>query len=476
MPFPTHLILRAAACLSALFLVAGCSSSDSRAQAALTAYQAAAAANDLAGARKALLQLVQAKDDVADYWVELGKLQASTGDVNDAYYAFTRAYELDRGNAGILRAITELALRSGDITRAQSHAQELEIVSPGDPWVKLTTGWSAYSQAHFDESLAAADSMLASAPFDSAATALKARSLISLKRDDEAEDLLVKQIQAQPSDAGSLMLLAKIYVQRNDWAKAEAIAKRLFQLVPGDRESAMLLIEAAFRTGDAALGRQTSLRLLRPDAPSELITPVLDLWQDLWPSAQRVQDARSLASAARGLEQRLIFAAFLSRVGSPQDAARLAQGSAGLPVNAANAEANAVLADALSRMGNIAAAKSRFDAVIGFDPGNATALRGRSELELRIGKAAAAIVDAQKLVTVLPNSPADRLLLARAYSAAGNAAWANRTLWAAFKDIPADEKIFAALQATRKGNEQATRELQDEFDRQRSAKLNRGLL
>ena len=103
MPFPTHLILRAAACLSALFLVAGCSSSDSRAQAALTAYQAAAAANDLAGARKALLQLVQAKDDVADYWVELGKLQASTGDVNDAYYAFTRVYELDRGNAGILR-------------------------------------------------------------------------------------------------------------------------------------------------------------------------------------------------------------------------------------------------------------------------------------------------------------------------------------------------------------------------------------
>src|SRR5438309_10778840 len=123
MRFATHLSLRIAVCLSAACLASGCSSSDARARDALSAYQSAAAANDLAGARKALLQLVQAKDDVADYWVELGKLQASTGDVNDAYYAFTRAYELDRGNAGILRAITELALRSGDITRAQSHAQ-----------------------------------------------------------------------------------------------------------------------------------------------------------------------------------------------------------------------------------------------------------------------------------------------------------------------------------------------------------------
>ena len=61
-------------------------------------YQAAAAANDLVGARKALLELVGAKDDVADYWVELGKVQASMGSYGDAYYAFTRAYELDRSN------------------------------------------------------------------------------------------------------------------------------------------------------------------------------------------------------------------------------------------------------------------------------------------------------------------------------------------------------------------------------------------
>src|SRR6478672_13030748 len=45
MPSPPHLILRFVACLSASCLVAGCSSSDARAQRALEDYQAASAAN-----------------------------------------------------------------------------------------------------------------------------------------------------------------------------------------------------------------------------------------------------------------------------------------------------------------------------------------------------------------------------------------------------------------------------------------------
>src|SRR5438067_9291931 len=134
MRLPTHLSLRIAACLSAALLSAGCSSSDARARDALGAYQAAAAANDLPTARRALLKLVQAKDDVPDYWVELGKLNATMGNFGDAYYAFSRAYELDRTNLDILRAVTQLALRAGDLPSALSHAEELEVLAPGDPW------------------------------------------------------------------------------------------------------------------------------------------------------------------------------------------------------------------------------------------------------------------------------------------------------------------------------------------------------
>ena len=475
MPVPTHPILRAVAWLSAAFLLASCSSSDSRAQAALGEYQSAAAANDLLGARKALLKLVRAKDDVADYWAELGKLQASMGSYGDAYYAFTRAYELDRSNPELVRALTELALRSGDMGMAQAHAEELEVLAPGDPWVKLVKGYAAVIESHYDQALAIADQMLAAAPFDPAATVLKARALIGLKRDDDAIDLLTKQVQSQPSDSGSLTLLARIYDHRGDWAKVAETTARISRLAPRDQQNLLTLVQAALRSNNIALARQASFKLLQPQTDPAIVSAVLEQWADYWPSRQRIDDARRLANIA-GNEQRLIYAAFLSRIGSPADAIRLVAGAATLPVNAANAEANAVLGDALSRSGNIAAAKPRLDAVIAFDPGNATALRGRSELEMRIGRANAAVEDAQKLVTVLPNSPRDRLLLARAYAAAGNKPWMDRTLWAAFQDIPADESIYSALRSSRNGNADAMNELQAEFERQRDAKLRRGFL
>ena len=476
MHLPSHPILRAVAWLSAVVLIAGCSSSDSKARAALGDYQTATAANDLPAARKALLELVRAKDDVAEYWAELGKVQAAMGSYNDAYYAFTRAYELDRSDPSLVRVLTELALRSGDLTQAQARAEELEILSPGDPWVKLVKGWAAYAQLHFDEALAISNEILGASPNDPSATILKARSLVSMRREDEAIDVLNKQIAAQPSDGGSISLLSKIYERDDNWSKVAQLTQRVKSLVPADQENVMLLIESAFRSGNIELGRRSSLEMLQPTADASTVSSVLDLWAAYWPSAQRIGDARQLAAAAQGLDQRLAYAEFLSRYGRPADAVRLAQPWATLPVTAETAEANAILAEALLRGGRIADAKGRFDAVLGFDPGNATALRGRSELELRTGNAAAAVLDAQKLVTVLPNNADDRLLLARAFAAAGNKPWMERTLWSAFQDIPADAHILAALQATKKGNSDALADLNAEFERQRDNKLNRGLL
>ncbi|MEA2957356.1 MAG: hypothetical protein QOJ58_2856 [Alphaproteobacteria bacterium] len=476
MHLPSHPILRALAWLSAAIVVAGCSSSDSRARAALGEYQTATAANDLPGARKALLELVRAKDDVADYWAELGKVQAAMGSYSDAYYAFTRAYELNRSDPSLVRALTELALRSGDLTQAQAKAEELEILSPGDPWVKMVKGWSAYGELRFGEALEVSDAMLADSPFDTSATILKARALFSMHRQDEAIDLLNKQIQAKPSDVSSMSLLARMYERDDDWAKVAQLTQRVNALTPADGTNTLLLAEAAFRSGNVELGRKASFQLLRPAADSPTMAAVLDLWADYWPSPQRIADVRRLATAAASQNQRLTYAEFLSRYGSPADAIRLVAPAATLPVRAESAEANAVLGDALSRSGNVAQAKARFDAVLAFDPGNATALRGRSEIALRTGNPAAAVLDAQKLVTVLPDSASDRLLLARAFAAAGNRPWMERTLWSAFQDIPADKHILAALQSTRKGDREAIGDLDAEFARQRDNRLNRGLL
>jgi len=309
-----------------------------------------------------LLQLVRAKDDVSDYWAELGKVQAAMGSYSDAYYAFTRAYELNRSDPGLVRALTELALRSGDLTQAQARAADLEILSPNDPWIKLVRGWSAFAELRYDDALSISDSMLATMPFDPSATALKARALSALQRDDEAIDLLNKQIQAQPTDAGSTALLAKMYYRRSDWAKSAQLAQRAGSLTPADTQNDLLLIETAFRSGNAELGRPASLELLGPNADPTTIASVIDLWADYWPSPQRIAEIRRLASTAAGPERRLLYAGYLNRFGSPADAMRVAAPMATLPVKADSAEANAIAGDELSRAGPAPAADRGFAA------------------------------------------------------------------------------------------------------------------
>ena len=475
MSLPTHPILRAAAWLSGALLVASCSSANSRAQAALAEYQSAAASNDMFAARRALLRLVQAKDDVPDYWTELGKVQASMGSYGDAYYAFTRAYELNRSNPDLLRALTQLALRSGDLATAESKANELEVVAPGDPWVKLAKGWSAVYESRFDEAVSIADQLLAQNAFDPLASALKARALFGLNRTDEAIAFLTAHLKEIPSDVGAIELLAQIHESRDQWAAAADLRQQASRLRPQDQDNWLSLVKASFRSGNIAEARAASLRLLKPQSPPSLVSNVLDLWENYWPSPQRVEDARRLGASAPS-RQRIVYAAFLSRIGSTADAIRLVANDASLPVNAGNAEANAVLADAVSRAGNVAAAKSRLDAVIAFDPGNATALRARAELQLRTGRNGEAVRDAEKLVTVVPTSANDRLLLAKAYTAAGNQRWADRTLWTAFNDIPANDGIYAALRATKAGNAEGLAQLQTEFARQRDDQVRKVLL
>ena len=474
--FSKHHILRIVACLCALCTLAGCDRTEARARDAFSNYQTAAAANDLVGARQALLQLVQVKEDVPDYWAQLGKIQIALGSDGDAYYAFTRAYELDRRNPDLVRAVTQLALQTGDIVQAQAHVDELEVLAPGDPWIQLTKGWAAIGQLRYGEALAASDAILTNSPLDANATVLKGRALVGLDRTDEAIDLLQKQIASQPSDTGSLQLLSRIYVRQNDWPKAAMISQRLGGLTPDNQANTLLLVEASLRSGNFALAREASANILKPDAQPTTIASVLDLWADFWPSSQRAQDALKFASQSSALNQKLVYAGFLNRINDPADSMRIASQAAGLPVNGGNAEANAVLADSWSRTGNIRAAMDRFNAVIAFDPGNATALRGRAELELRLGNAKSAVIDAQKLVTVLPSSARDRLLLAKSFVRTGNNQWADRTLWTAFQELPGDEKIYYALLANKQGNSDVLHEVQEEFARQRDARLNRGLL
>lgn len=462
--------------ISGSLCLAGCRSTDAQARQAYSDYQAAVASNDLAAARKALLKLVNVQDSVPENWTELGRLQERMGAYGDARYAYTRAYELNRGNVDILRAMTRLSLFNGDFAGAQTHARELEVVAPTDGWIKLADGYAALSQSRYEEVLAASDAMLAVSPQDSNAKVLKARALLAQSKTDEALTLLTEQLAAQPNDLVPLQLTGKIFEQRKDWPRVAETARRLVALQPDKQDSLFVLITALFKAGRTQEARETSIRNLSSGANPATIASIMDLWLNYWPSPQRATDALSLGRSAPQAAQKLAYATFLNRVGNPAAALTLIGLSAKLPVTAGTVDADAVFAESLLRAGKVGEASRWLDAVLAYDSGNVIALRSRAELRLATKRPIDAVPDAQKLVSVVPTSAEARLLLARCYTAAGNAALAERALWDGFHEIPNSDLLFDALNKRAYGNSEAVARLSEEYSQQRNAELYRGFL
>jgi predicted Zn-dependent protease len=438
----------AACCFAATalsLLLGGCSSPEERARQSFSEYQVAAAAGDLFKARIALLQVVAAKDDVSAYWEELAKVQVELGAFNDAYYAYTRAYELDRTNGQILANLTQLALISGNIDLAERHARELELVLPNDPAIKLARGYAALRRRSLDEADRQADALLQMLPYEPGAKLLKARILVARGELDDATSLLEGQLRVKPDDVGSLKALMALYERREDWPAVASVALRVASLAK-DTDARLKAVDAYLRFGDVPAALRAAQPFLQPDAPGELVDSVLWLWAERWKDPQAVRTARQLTKAA-GPQQRLAYASYFNEVGHPEYAVELVGNKPLMPVTLSNASTNAIIADSMAKMGRTAEAMQVLDAILLLEPNHVYALRARVNLEIRTNSAMAAITDAQRLVVALPKSARDRLLLARAYAAAGNRRQLDRTLWDAFHEIPANRELYEALRA-----------------------------
>jgi predicted Zn-dependent protease len=470
----------AACCFAATALsvaLAGCSSSESKAREGYGEYQAAIAAGDLLAARRALLEIVAVKDDDPAYWEELGKVQVQLGSLSDAYYAYTRAHELDRTNGQVLASMTQLALLSGNIDLAEKHAQQLELISADAPAVKLVYGYSALRRQNFDEADKQADYLLQALPFEPGAKLLKARILLARGKHEDAAALLEKQVLVRPDDAGSLKALMALHERYENWPGVASAASRVVGLDPKDTDAGLTAIDAELRSKNISGAMRAARPFLKPDVPGEQVDSVLWLWAERWKGPEAINAARQLSRSA-GPQQRLAYAGYFNEVGRPQDAIDLAGGGPQLPVSLANSSANAIVADSLAQSGRAAEAKQLLDTILKMEPDHVYALRARINLEIRTGKAIAAVSDAQRLVSVLPKSARDRLLLARAYSAAGDGRQLDRTLWDAFHEIPANRDLYEALRghvAKVEGMEAADG-VDEEYRHQQDAKLVRDFI
>jgi predicted Zn-dependent protease len=468
----------AACCIAATALslaLSGCSSREEQAQVALGEYQSAAAAGDLIATRIALLKLVGAQDDNPDYWEQLGKVQVQLGSFREAYYAFSRAHELDRGNTDALSSLTQLALTSGDVDAAEDHAEKLALLEPDHPVIKLARAYAALKHSNFDEADRQIDPLLQAFPRDPSANLLKARVLLGRGKRDEAVRVLEAQTNGKPDDVGSWKALMALHERNRNWPGVQLAASRVASLKPEETKPALAAIDAAFRRNDTAAALRGSDRFLRPDAPADAVGDVLTIWAERWKTPAAVTEARKRSKTA-GPQHTLAYATYFNMAGSPDDAAALLGGGRPqLPLTPANMSTNSLIAETLTLRGQFREAKQLFDAVLAKEPDHVHALRGRINLEIRMGATKAAITDAQRLVSISPRSARDRLLLARAYTAAGEKRQVDRTLWDAFHEIPADFLLYETLRAhvAKSRGAEAAASVDAEFQQQQDVELYR---
>lgn len=452
--------------------LSACESADSKARKAFEDYQAAASAGDLPNARLALLQVVAAKDDDPEYWKALGDLQLQMNAFSDAYYAYTRAHELDKSNIEVLGAMTQLALLSGNLDMAERHAKQLQLLAPQHPAARLAFGYIALKRSDLDEADRLADELLASFPFETSSKLLKARVLLARGEHDQAIELLKAQVTAKPDDLGSLKALAAMHEHDSDWRGLLVTSSRIYELNPRESDAGIRAVDAAFRAGDIDAAKRASSPFLKPDSAPAQLDAVLTIWAKRWKSPAALEEARRLASAAPP-QQRLAYATFFNEIGSPEDAGALIGTSPQLPLTRANLSRNAVIADYLARMGRTAEATRLLDDILATEPDHVYALRARINLEISRGEAKAAISDAQRLVSVVPQSGRDRLLLMKAYVAAGDRRQVDRTLWDAFHEIPGNFELYETLRAhvAATQGEEAANSVDAEFAQQRDVEL-----
>jgi tetratricopeptide (TPR) repeat protein len=445
----------------ALFL-GGCSLFESRTVHAYNQYQAALAAGDLNRAHVALIKLVAADEDEPDYWVELGKLELRLGDYAGAYQALSRAHELDRNNVEVLATLTQFALASRQIEVADEQARMLALLSPDNPVVSLVRGYVALKAGNLDKADAEAQGLIARNPNDSSAKLLEARVLIARYRIDDAIALLEEQFQSTPDDLGAARELVSLYRSKEDWRALARVHYALYKLVPGRNDVSVELVESLMRSGQIEAAGAIARPMLSGAANPRLVEQLLDDWANYAPSGTVLPDAGRLAQASNG-DARVSFASYFNRIGKPK-AARALLGNPHTPVTPANARWNAVYAQALDAMRQSAQALNLYDQVLQAEPDQVDALKGRSLLFARMGRGRQAIADAQRLVSAEPNSGRDRLILAEVFTAAGKPNEARRTLWDAFQDLPNDDRVFAALKRLllSKGDLDGARRLDDE--------------
>lgn len=415
-------------------------------------------------ALQSIHKAVGIRDDVSDYWILLARISTAEKDLPGAFGAYENVIKLDRGNVEALRLLCQLGLAVRAPDKVDKYADQLLLLTPGDPVPLVMKGGAALQRGDEDLAMRDADDVLAKFPADVNALILKARVHAARKQFNDAARLIENSVGQGIDDKSRLEFLKDLYTQAHDSAGYQSALSRLAAKAPKDADVQLEHADVLYQTGQSDLARSIlrAVMRVRPDDIG-IAGRIVDLWLREGPDAV---PAKVLQTEALGmsLEMRSAFARYANEVGHPDLAmAIIGPDLAGTKPTVANSDAKSALAYAIGLRGNRSEALHQLDDILEFDSAQPQALMARARLRGADNRFVDAISDARLAVANNPKAATARLVLVELLFKKGDSDLAVAALREGVRANPTEPRLAARLAqvlAGRGDRQQATEVLE----------------
>jgi tetratricopeptide (TPR) repeat protein len=421
----------------ALALVAAaCSTAHEKAERATSEAIRLMNAGDFVQARQKMQAAIAERDDSANQWLVLARIDLQLNRPLDALTDYNRVIELDATNAEALQIVSELSFQTGQMTEAISAADRMLALNPGETRALLVKGLVALDRKKLRDAVQYADQLLAISPNDEFGSILKSRVLAINKNFDGARALIEGNVPTAARTEATLLTLLEISRAQGNIATLTSDYGAIIALRPKDVPLKLEFAQFLYKIGDGIKARALLFDLISANANSvDVMRDVLALWIEADSDAVSSAQLASLAKSG-SLTVRIGISRYLFEQGRAADVIALLAPVASSSGAVGSNDARALYATALQATGKGIAAKSIIDDILKTDRTNNDALLLRSRFAFARGDLATALGDAQIVITDDPQNRQALTLTRDIFTGRGETLRAMQSYESAIRDAP----------------------------------------
>lgn len=429
--------------LLALAFIAGCSDSGQRAANLAAQAESQLQSGDLEGARANIRRAIVERDDVAEYYIILGRIEVQAKRPTSAFNAYSLALDLQADNPEVLQAIAELGLQTGRLREADEAADRMLLLMPNAVQAMLVKGFIAIDDGRINDAQKMATDILALNANDEGGIILSAR-LHALGGKEEEALSTINTAVAEIGETNPINLTRlELYRLKGDTERMKQILPHILKEMKTDIDYTLDYVNLLYKTGEVAKAREESVRAIE-GAPRdlELLSKLFDLWGEY--DRKPLSEAQIRYFAERGTRgQQLGLARFYYESGEPERAQLLLSQL----YDQRLLDAQALMARIMLAQGQKPGAYRLASAVLAADARNGDALLVNAARNLADGKVDRAIEDLNVVVADSPRNLAGYIALAHAYSAKGSEIRARQIFESGMDALPQSLRLADAFRA-----------------------------